>query len=110
VERQGATITYLTSRKDPKEIKAIRDVLTKYHFPEGELLFRKGKETYGDVTEQAAPDLIVEDDCESIGGEGEMTYPQMKAELKARIKSVIVREFGGIDHLPDSLAELFNRR
>jgi hypothetical protein len=109
-KQQGATITYLTSRRDPEEIEAIRDVLTKYHFPEGELLFRKGQETYGDVAEQASPDLIVEDDCESIGGKSEMTYPQIRPELKIRIKSVVVKEFGGIEHLPDSLIELFNLR
>jgi hypothetical protein len=52
------------------------------------------------------PNVIVEDDCESIGGEAEMTYPGMRPELKSKIKSVVVKESGGIDHLPDSLTEL----
>ena len=47
----------------------------------------------------------IEDDCESIGF-GEITYPQIRPEVQARIKSIIVPEFGGIDHLPDSLQAL----
>jgi hypothetical protein len=46
------------------------------------------------------PDVLVEDDCESIGS-GQITYPQIRPDARARIKSVIVPEFGGIDHLPD---------
>jgi hypothetical protein len=35
-----------------------------------------------------------------------MTYPHVKSELKARIRSVVVKEFGGIDHLPDDISAL----
>ncbi len=49
---------------------------------------------------------IIEDDCESIGGEKEMTYPGIKSELKTRIKSIVVKEFGGIDHLPGDVSAL----
>ncbi len=105
-KRQGASIVYLTSRRKPEEVMVIRNVLARFHFPDGELLFRTGDETYGDVAERALPDIVVEDDCESIGGEVEMTYPHVKPELKARIKSIVVKEFGGIDHLPDSVSEL----
>jgi len=107
-KQQGATITYLTSRRKPEEVKAIRDVLTRHHFPDGDLLFRSAGEKYSDVAERALPNIIVEDDCESIGGEKEMTYPQIKQELKARIKPVVVKEFAGIGHLPDRIFELLN--
>jgi len=50
------------------------------------------------------PDIIIEDDCESIGGKYEMTYTHIKPELKKRIKSIVVEEFGGIDHLPDNIS------
>jgi hypothetical protein len=43
---------------------------------------------------------LIEDDCESIGGEKEMVYPYIKKELKSKIKSVIIKEFEGIDNLP----------
>jgi hypothetical protein len=37
---------------------------------------------------------------------GEMIYTHIKPELKRRVKSIAVREFGGIDHLPDSVSKL----
>ncbi len=46
------------------------------------------------------------DNCESIGGEREMTRPCLTPEEQARISGIVVREFEGIDHLPDSLADL----
>ncbi len=104
--RQGAEIVYLTSRMEPKEIDDIRYLLDKFGFPEGELFFRREGEAYRDVAERVLPDILVEDDCESIGGEIEMTYPHIRPEFKARIKSIVVPEAGGIDHLPDDLAAL----
>jgi hypothetical protein len=105
-KQQDATIVYLTSRRKSNEVNIIRDVLKKYEFPEGKLLFRKEDEDYRDVAEKVMPDVIVEDDCESIGGEPEMTYLGIRPELKSKIRSIVVKEFGGIDHLPDNLAEL----
>ena len=105
-KKQGATIVYLTSRRKSKELRIIRDILKKYRFPEGQLLSRKEGEDYRDVAEKVMPDVIVEDDCESIGGEEEMTYPGIRPELKPKIKSIVVKEFDGIDHLPDNAAEL----
>jgi hypothetical protein len=107
--KQGAIILYLTSRRTREEVGIIRNVLSKCRFPEGELLFRRAGEEYKDVAERAMPNIIVEDDCESIGGEKEMTYPHMKEDLKTRIKSIVVKEFGGIDDLPDSITDLLNQ-
>ena len=103
---QGATRIYLTSRRTPDEVQIVRDVLEKYHFPKGELLFRRAGEEYKDLAERELLDIIVEDDCESIGGEAEMTYPGIKPVLKVRMKSIIVKEFGGIDYLPVDLSSL----
>lgn len=104
----GAEISYLTSRTEPKEIEQIRQVLTKNGFPEGELYYRQGQETYADVVTRVLPDILIEDDCESIGGEKEMTITKIKPELKKLIKSVIVLEFGGVDHLPHFYIELLH--
>lgn len=52
--------------------------------------------------------VLIEDDCESIGGGPEMTYPHIRPEIKSQIKSIPVKEFGGIDHLPDELEKLRN--
>lgn len=100
---QGAEINYLTSRTTPQEINDIRAVLSTYTFPDHEnLLHRKEGQEYKDVVEEFVPDIFIEDDCESIGVE-EMTYPHIKHDMKSKIHSIVVKEFAGIDHLPDSI-------
>ncbi len=103
---QGAAIYYLTSRRSRKEVTAIRNVLNHFNFPEGELLYRQEEQAYADVTEKLLPDVLIEDDCQSIGGEKEMIYPLIESSLKDKIVSISVREFAGIDHLPNDLIKL----
>lgn len=106
-KKQGAIILYLTSRRIKKEVEAIRTILEKYSFPDANnLYFRQQGEDYKDVAEKLMPDVIVEDDCESIGGEEEMTYTHMSSDAKARVHLVTVKEFSGIDYLPDNLNQL----
>ena len=100
---QGARIGYLTSRKDEREINDIREALNRLGFPEGELFSRQGEETYKDVTERILPDVLIEDDCESIGGTEEMTTTHVAQDIREKIKSLVVKEFGGIDYLPESI-------
>ena len=102
----GAEIVYLTSRRSTEEVEQTRQILQHYGFPSGELFFRREGENYGDAAERAMPDILIEDDCESIGGEIEMTYPHIRPERKAQIASIVVKEFGGIDYLPDDPREL----
>ena len=52
------------------------------------------------------PDVLIEDDCESIGGKDEMTITHVKPDLKKKIKSIVVKEFSGLDHLPDKISAL----
>lgn len=104
---QGADICYLTSRRMKNEIDTIREILKKYNFSDSvNLFYRQQGEEYKNVAERVLPDILIEDDCESIGGEIKMTYPHIRKDLKKKIKSVAVKEFGGIDHLPDSIEEL----
>ena len=105
-EAQGAEIAYLSSHIDEKDIRKDKLVLEKYGFPRGMVYFRQNGETYADVAERIMPDIIIEDDCESIGGEKEMTYPHIKPGLKSKVMSIVVKEFQGIDHLPDNPAKL----
>ena len=108
---QGAEILYLGSHRDPRDVEKDRLVLAKYGFPPGPVLYRSiESESYASIAEKVLPDLIVEDDCLSIGGEPEMTYPNMSEDAKRRVKSIVVREHGGIDHLPDDLSMLRNWR
>jgi len=106
-KNQGAEIYYLTSSTTPKKVDDTCFVLRKYNFPDHQnLLFRKENEAYKDVAEQLMPAIFIEDDCESIGGEIEMTYPHIHSELQKKIHSIIVKEFAGIDHLPSDIKNL----
>jgi hypothetical protein len=107
---QGAEILYLTSRRKPQEIEAVRSVLKRHNFPDGQLLFRQENEEYKDVAERIIPDVLIEDDCESIGGTKEMTITHVKPEIKAKIKSIPVKEFGGIDHLENKISALLKNK
>ena len=107
-KEQGAKICYLSSHKNAKDVEKDKFVLKKYTFPDGQIFYRRNGEEYKDVVERIRPlpDVIVEDDCESIGGKVKMVYPNLKPELKNRIKSIVVREFEGIDYIPDKISEL----
>ena len=105
-EKQGAEIIYLSSHTKVKDVEKDKFVLMRHGFPIGQVFSRQKDEKYQDVVEQILPDVLVEDDCESIGGEKAMTYPHLRPEVKAKIKSVIVKEFGGLDHLPDEISAL----
>ncbi|MFA4814504.1 MAG: hypothetical protein WC924_02605 [Candidatus Gracilibacteria bacterium] len=103
---QGAEIVYLTSRTVPNEVEDIRGVLKRYDFPGGEVFSRTKDEGYHDIVERMIPDVLIEDDCESIGGLNEMTITHVNPSIKERIKSIPVKEFGGIGYLPNSLEGL----
>jgi hypothetical protein len=105
-KEQGTEIVYLSSQRRLEDVEKDKQVLEVYGFPEGLVFFRSGGEEYKDVAERALPDVLIEDDCESIGGEKEMTYPNIRPELKAKIKSIVIKEFGGLDHLLDKVAAL----
>jgi hypothetical protein len=106
--QQGAEIVYLSSHKNVEDVEKDKLVLRNYGFPDGQVFFRQAGERYNDVAESLLPDILIEDDCESIGGEKEMTFPHIKAELMVKIKSIVVKEFGGIDSLPDDISALVN--
>jgi hypothetical protein len=103
-KQQGAEIEYLSSHKNDDEVEKDKVVLRNFDFPDGQVFFRHSGEQYNEIAERVLPDILIEDDCESIGGEKEMTYPHIKPELKVKIKSIVVKEFSGIDHLPDDIS------
>lgn len=104
--RQGAEIVYLSSHRDAAAVENDRAVLCRHGCPEGFVLFRQGDQEYSDIAEAVLPDVLVEDDAECIGGQKEMVHPHIRPELKVRITSIVVKEFGGIDHLPDDISAL----
>lgn len=105
-KKQGAEIAYLSSHKKEEDAERDKAVLRDHGFPDGQVFFRHRNKRYSEIAERVLPDILIEDDCESIGGEKNMTYPHIEPELQVRIKSVVVKEFGGIDHLPDDLVGL----
>lgn len=107
-KKQGAEILYLSFHKTIDDVKKDKFVLKKYGFPDGQVLFRQKGEKYKDVAEKIMPDVLIEDDCESIGGKDEMTITHVKHKVKKKIKSIIVKEFSGIDHLPDKISALLD--
>ena len=101
----GAEVEYLTSRKKFLEIKQITDVLKDSGLPGiNKVHARQGDEEYKEVVERIKPNILIEDDCASIGGENELASLKLDSELK--IKVIVVPEFGGIDELPDDLDDL----
>jgi hypothetical protein len=103
---QGASIVYLSSHTEAARVELDKRVLSEHGFPMGSVYFRSNGRSYHEVVEAVLPDVLIEDDCESIGGEREMTYPHLKREARARVKSIVVKEFGGLHHLPDDPALL----
>lgn len=102
-KKQGAEICYLSAltesgraradeRVSKEDIEADEIALKKHGFPDGKIYHRKSGEEYRNMIERVnpLPDVIIEDDCESIGKE-EMTYPSLKPELKKRIKHVVAK-------------------
>lgn len=105
-EEQGGEIIYFTSRKKLREVENIRKILLRYAFPRGQLCYRTKGEKYSDIIEMIKPDILIEDDCRSIGGKWQMCITYVKPEVKEKIKSVVVKEFKGIDHLPRLISDL----
>lgn len=103
---EGAEIIYLTSRTKQIEVDQIQKVLTQWKFPEGKLFSRGIREEYKDIAEKIAPDIVVEDDCESIGGKDNMVITHLSQKAKKIIHPIIIEEFGGIDDAPDIISEL----
>jgi len=103
-KQQGAEILYLSPHRKVEDVEKDKAVLKNNGFPDGQIFFRHADEKYSDLVESVLPDILIEDDCESIGGEIEMTYPHIKPELQEKIKSIVVKEFGGIDHLPNKIS------
>ncbi|MFX1587990.1 MAG: hypothetical protein ACFFC1_07535 [Promethearchaeota archaeon] len=104
-QNQGAQILYLSSHLTLENVKKDKMVLKKYGFPKGSIFYRK-KQNWNIPIKKAKPDILIEDDCESIGGEHQMTYPNLNREWKSKLISIVIKEFGGIDNLPEDINEL----
>ena len=107
-KEKGANIVYCTSRKG-KSAQTILNLLKEYGFSGSYLMAREKGEKYKDIVEKLSPQILVEDDCKSIGGAWQMCITKVNPDLRERITSLVVPEFIGIDHLSDTLDELLKK-
>jgi len=104
-ESQGAEIVYCTSRKK-HQAQEVAKLIKQLGFIGTRLYYREKKQKYKDIVESVKPDILIEDDCKSIGGAWQMCITGVQDNLKMRIKSIVVKEFKGIDYLPVNILEL----
>ncbi len=102
-QERGADICYLTSQRWNGNTGAVEATLRRFHFPAGKLYYREEGEEYVDVVKRVRPDVLIEDDCRSIGWQ-EVITPKLKPEWS--IHGVVVPEFGGLAHLSDDPQQL----
>lgn len=107
-QAQGADIVYCTSRKG-KQAHGVAALLKKYGFAGAGLYYRSRGETYKTIVETLQPNVLIEDDCKSIGGAWQMCITKVAPQIKESITSIVVKEFKGIDTLPSDLYELVRK-
>ncbi len=104
-QQQGADIIYCTSRRG-KQAENIATLLLKHKFVGSKLYYREKTQKYKDLVEMVHPNVLIEDDCKSIGGSWQMCITYVEPKIKEAIKSIIVEEFKGIDHLQHNVQRL----
>lgn len=105
-QRRGADICYLSSHTGAADVALDGAVLAAHGFPAGPVFFRQPGESYAAVARRAGADVVVEDDCASIGGSQQTTASSVAQSPGRAVGCVVVPEFGGLTHLPDDPHEL----
>lgn len=90
---------YLCSYVEKKRYRFIKSIMDHYGVKYTQILCIDEGEQYSDLVERVRPDILIEDDCASISGESKWCITNVREDIKKNIKSIIVEEFKGIDHL-----------
>lgn len=90
---------YLCSYVRRARYNFIKSIVDFYGMKYTEILCRNKGETYSEIVEQLNPNILIEDDCKSIGGLKACCITDVKDEIKKDIQSIIVPEFAGIDNI-----------
>lgn len=90
---------YLCSYVRKRRYDFIKSIIDFYGMKYTEILCRKKRETYSEIVETLRPDILIEDDCRSIGGQKEWCITNVNVDVKSHIHSIIVPEFKGIDSI-----------
>jgi hypothetical protein len=104
--RHGASVEYFSSHRRPEDVAADQEVLRRHGFPNGTVHTRGPDESYGAAVERLRPDLVIEDDCESIGGAPETIAAQLSETGRQAIRCLALPEFSGLGTLPNDPGEL----
>lgn len=83
-QRHGATLAYLSSHRRREDIRADEAVIRRHGFPEGPVHARAEGENYGALVARLGLDVLVEDDCESIGGATQTCAAQLTSASSTR--------------------------
>ncbi len=95
-QEEGYEVIYITSLRGRKAMKMAQR-LDELGFIGSMVGYRQKNQDYATLIKEELPDILIEDDCKSIGGEENMCYEQLSEELKDNIKHIVVEEFQGID-------------
>jgi len=96
---QGATIRYVTAATNKGAVAEVLSRLELWDFPKGKLYFREKKELYNHVVERVGCDVLIESDRQYTGGAKEMAYPYLSEKRKKIVKSIVAKEYAGIDDI-----------
>jgi hypothetical protein len=107
---RGAALFYLSARRRRRELDDDEMVVRRSGFPPGPVCGRRGEETYGELVERLELEVVVEDDCESIGGAAQTIAAQLTPSQRVSIRCIVVPEFIGLGMLPDDPHELLPMR
>lgn len=97
-QEQGYEIIYLTSQTGRRAMRMAQH-LDELGFVGSMVGYRQRYQDYITLIKEELPDILIEDDCESIGGENYMCSANLSDELKSKIKIIKVKEFEGIDNV-----------
>lgn len=95
-QEEGYEVIYLTSLKGRRAMKMAQH-LDELGFTGSMVGYRQKNQDYATLIKEELPDILIEDNCLSVGGEQNMCYNLLNDELKKEIKHIVVEEFKGID-------------
>ena len=97
-QEEGYEVIYLTSLKGRRAMKMAQH-LDELGFTGSMVGYRQKNQDYATLIKEELPDILIEDNCSSIGGEENMCYNILSEDLKKEIKHIVVEEFQGIDNV-----------
>ena len=97
-KEEGYEVIYLTSLKGRRAMKMAQH-LDELGFTGSMVGYRQKNQDYATLIKEELPDILIEDNCLSVGGEQNMCYNLLNDELKKEIKHIVVEEFKGIDDI-----------